>query len=341
MAAGARLFGGGALVFGAALALLAILYFTTRTSRVLLFWAAFILTRPLGATVGDFLDKPVAKGGLELSRPLATLALAVAIVMLILVLPQRPGQHPGRAEGDCVKPDRGSLAALLSAAAAAPALAGPPYQTDDPEPTELGHWEIYNPHFDGRAAGMTARRTRPQLWCRGGPQLTATLPVAFAQNPAAAGAVAAATSSSAQNTDSSDDESNGWQAAVFPRVILPTAARDLGGPHSRPAAAVGAEGSGQKSVFGGGGYEINPGRDNRDFWQAGVAVTHDFSKSTALGAELAWQSSDTRDGKSSTGVNVGLIQKLGGPYSLLLAAGPIFSGGEASYHGYAALSLNF
>jgi uncharacterized membrane-anchored protein len=88
-------YGGGAILFGTALAILAILYFSTSMSRVLLFWAAFILTRPLGATVGDFLDKPVAKGGLELSRPLATLALAVAIILLIVILPQRPGEHPG------------------------------------------------------------------------------------------------------------------------------------------------------------------------------------------------------------------------------------------------------
>src|SRR5205085_3385923 len=87
-------YGGGALVFGVALALLAILYFTTRANRVSLFWAAFILTRPLGATVGDFLDKPVARGGLEFSRPLASAALAVVIVALILIIPQRAGQHP-------------------------------------------------------------------------------------------------------------------------------------------------------------------------------------------------------------------------------------------------------
>ena len=64
-------------------------------SRVALFWAAFILTRPLGATVGDFLDKPVAKGGLEWSRPLASAVLAIVIVALILLLPQKPGRHPG------------------------------------------------------------------------------------------------------------------------------------------------------------------------------------------------------------------------------------------------------
>jgi uncharacterized membrane-anchored protein len=87
-------YSGGALVFGAALAVLAALYFWTRASHVFLFWAAFILTRPLGATVGDFLDKPVAKGGLEFSRPLASLVLAVAIVALVALIPQRAGRHP-------------------------------------------------------------------------------------------------------------------------------------------------------------------------------------------------------------------------------------------------------
>ena len=88
-------YSGGAVVFGAALAVLAILYFATRISRVALFWAAFILTRPLGATVGDWLDKPLDKGGLAFSRPLASAVLAVVIVALILVLPQRPGRQPG------------------------------------------------------------------------------------------------------------------------------------------------------------------------------------------------------------------------------------------------------
>jgi uncharacterized membrane-anchored protein len=91
-------YSGGALVFGAGLALVAALYFRTKVSHVGLFWAAFILTRPLGATVGDYLDKPLAKGGLEMSRPVASAFLAVAIILLIVVLPQRPGGHPGQAE---------------------------------------------------------------------------------------------------------------------------------------------------------------------------------------------------------------------------------------------------
>jgi len=87
-------YGGGAVLFGAALALVAAAYFWTDISRVLLFWAAFILTRPLGATVGDFLDKPLDHGGLALSRPIASAVLSVLIVALIVILPQRAGNHP-------------------------------------------------------------------------------------------------------------------------------------------------------------------------------------------------------------------------------------------------------
>jgi uncharacterized membrane-anchored protein len=88
---------GGALVFGAALAIVAAAYYWTSVSRVTLFWTAFILTRPLGATVGDFLDKPIKDGGLALSRPLASAAIAVFILLCLLILPQRAGSHPGQA----------------------------------------------------------------------------------------------------------------------------------------------------------------------------------------------------------------------------------------------------
>jgi uncharacterized membrane-anchored protein len=91
-------YAGGALLFAAGLAVLAAAYFCTNVSRVFLFWAAFILTRPLGATVGDFLDKSVSDGGLALSRPIASAVIAVFIVACILLLPQRAGEHPGRSE---------------------------------------------------------------------------------------------------------------------------------------------------------------------------------------------------------------------------------------------------
>lgn len=93
-------YGGGALVFGAGLAVLAAAYFWTNVSRVLLFWAAFILTRPLGATVGDFLDKPLDHGGLALSRPIASAVIAVVMIVCIPLLPQRAGEHPVRETAD-------------------------------------------------------------------------------------------------------------------------------------------------------------------------------------------------------------------------------------------------
>ncbi|HXM84504.1 MAG TPA: hypothetical protein VN899_01795 [Stellaceae bacterium] len=89
---------GGALVFAAGLAAVAAAYFWTNASRVLLFWAAFILTRPLGATVGDFLDKPVSDGGLAWSRPLASAVIAAFILACLLLLPQRAGRHPAQSE---------------------------------------------------------------------------------------------------------------------------------------------------------------------------------------------------------------------------------------------------
>jgi uncharacterized membrane-anchored protein len=91
-------YAGGALVFASGLALLTAAYYWTDVSRVFLFWAAFILTRPLGATVGDFLDKPLEHGGLALSRPVASLVIAIVMVGCILIFPQRAGGHPKLSE---------------------------------------------------------------------------------------------------------------------------------------------------------------------------------------------------------------------------------------------------
>lgn len=84
---------GGMCVFGSLLLVVAACYFWTRISKTALFWAAFILTRPLGAVVGDFLDKPLAHGGLNLSRYSASVALLTLIVLCVSIFPQRPAQH--------------------------------------------------------------------------------------------------------------------------------------------------------------------------------------------------------------------------------------------------------
>ena len=82
---------GAASIFGAALVVILLLHYRTNVSKVFLFWAAFILTRPLGATVGNFLDKPLDHGGLNFSRPIASLILAIAILAIMFILPQRAG----------------------------------------------------------------------------------------------------------------------------------------------------------------------------------------------------------------------------------------------------------
>lgn len=91
---------GSAVIFGSLLALIGLAYQRTAINRVALFWSAFILTRPLGAVVGDFLDKPLSKGGLELSRAGASLALGLVIVCLILAIPQRAAPSANKLESN-------------------------------------------------------------------------------------------------------------------------------------------------------------------------------------------------------------------------------------------------
>ncbi len=86
-------YSGGALIFSAMLAVIAILYYRTRISHTLLFWAAFILTRPLGAVVGDFLDKPIIHGGLALSRYSASLTLIALITAFIFMFSHKPAKQ--------------------------------------------------------------------------------------------------------------------------------------------------------------------------------------------------------------------------------------------------------
>jgi uncharacterized membrane-anchored protein len=90
---------GGALVFAAGLSIVVAAYFLTNVSRTLLFWSAFILTRPLGATVGDFLDKPITDGGLAFSRFYASAILAAFMIVCIFLFSQKAGKHPGEGQG--------------------------------------------------------------------------------------------------------------------------------------------------------------------------------------------------------------------------------------------------
>lgn len=236
------------------------------------------------------------------------------------------------------------LLGALSLAMAAPALAGPPYQTDDPAPTDLKHWEIYNfVDVDGAGSDFAGEGgldlnygAAPEL------QLTATLPLAFTHQEPGGWNGGAGDVELGAKYRFAKDENGGLQAAIFPRLILPTSAADLGGRRTRLLLPLWVQKDfGRTSLFGGGGFEINPGSGNRNFWQAGIAATHDFTDRLQLGAELYWQSADIRGGDNLAGADIGMIRKLGGPFELLAAGGPTFTGGRSGYHAYAALGLNF
>jgi hypothetical protein len=235
-------------------------------------------------------------------------------------------------------------AALALAGATAPAVAGPPYLTDDPVPTETGHWEIYAfTAGEGRGSAVDADAGVDLNY---GPvegvQLTATLPLSFSHAPndgwhSGTGDVELGVKYRFLN-----DERAGFAVAIFPRVILPTAARSPG-EKTRFLLPLWMEKdfAGGTSIFGGGGYLINPGTGNRDFWQAAVAATHDLSKAVSIGAEITRQGSDRTGGTAQTRAGVGSTVQLSGRYALLLSGGPTWADHRTGYHFYAALGLNF
>jgi hypothetical protein len=237
------------------------------------------------------------------------------------------------------------VAALALAGAAAPAFAGPPYQTDDPEPTELGHWEIYIfNNADGHRSDVDAEAGLDLNYgAVKDVQLTATVPVAYSHSSGPSdwrfgrGDLELGVKYRFVN-----DEKKAFQAAIFPRVILPTSSNNLGGDRARLLLPLWLQKDwGKTSLFGGGGYEFNPGAGNRNFFVGGVTLTHAFTDSTSVGAELSYQARDIVAGSPTKGMNLGVIQKLGGPFSLLAAGGPTFSGGQTGYHSYLALALNY
>ena len=236
------------------------------------------------------------------------------------------------------------LAAVLLAGVAAPALAGPPYLTDDPAPTDTGHWEIYafgageghGQNFDADA-GFDLNYGAVK-----GVQLTATLPLSFSHEVQDGWRSGTGDLELAVKYRFANDEESGFSAAIFPRAILPTSGIEQGG-RTRFLLPLWVEKdfAGRTSLFGGGGYELNPGRGKRNFWQGGVALTHDLSEKLSIGTEIAWQQPDEAGGTSQTSLGAGSIVRLSDHYALLFSGGPTWAGHRTSYHFYGALGLFF
>jgi hypothetical protein len=242
---------------------------------------------------------------------------------------------------------RGRLAGLVCAGLATalfpaePAKAGPPYETDDPEPTETGHWEIYT--FTGFDADHGNVDGSAGVDLNYGPvkdvQLTATLPLDYSRARGGGWWSGAGDVEVGVKYRFVDLTSEGVSIAVFPRVFLPTSKAST---RTRLLLPVWAQKDiGKTSIFGGGGYELNPGAGNRDFWLAGAAVTHAVSGALTLGGEATHRSADVVGGTSSNSLGAGAIIKLRDPFSLLVSGGPSWTAGRSSFHFYAALGLNF
>ncbi|MEO7177959.1 MAG: transporter [Allosphingosinicella sp.] len=238
------------------------------------------------------------------------------------------------------------LAAPALAAFGSAAVAGPPYDTDDPEPTELGHWEIYAFAAGARAHGNIDGTVGLDL--NYGPiddvQLTATLPVSLTHEAGGRTQAGPGDVELGVKYRFFHSEKAGFSVAAFPRVFVPTAGRRFGSGRVGLLLPVWAQKDfGPWSVFGGGGYTINPGAGNRNYWQTGLTVTRAIGDRLSLGVELTHESADAIDGHSATRLGFGGIRSLGGPFSLLVSAGPTFEHRTkpVQFHAYAALRLSF
>lgn len=235
-------------------------------------------------------------------------------------------------------------AALAGLLLASPVWAGPPFDTDDPEPTELHHWEIYNFVAGDRTEGIASGQAGVDLNYGGLPdvQLTATLPLDFESG--AGTRISRGDVELAVKYRFLHREKQGFSVAIFPRMFLPTAGRGFGTGRVQALLPIWAQkDAGPWSVFGGGGYTINPGAGNRDFWTAGLAVTRSVSHRLSLGAEVNRQGADTVGTGGTTSLGVGGILSLKRPFSLLASAGPEWEDGRrsAGVHAYLALGLSF
>jgi hypothetical protein len=225
-------------------------------------------------------------------------------------------------------------------------LAGPPFLTDDPEPTETGHWEIYAPLFEAEGRGADfegAAGVELNYGAAPDLQLTMGLPVAYTHDARGWRWGAGDIELSAKYRFYHDEAAE-LSIAAFPGVSLPTGSNGMSARKVTALLPIWAQKDiGAWSIFGGGGYAINPGAGNRDYWTGGVAVTRTIGERLLLGAEVDRQGADTVGGSGSTRLGLGAIYQLKAPLRVLASGGPTFddAGGNAGFHAFLALGLDF
>jgi hypothetical protein len=240
---------------------------------------------------------------------------------------------------------RGLVAGILLGLLLPPrAIAGPPYLSDDPEPTKEGHFEIYAFTEGEHAASSTRGAAGIDFNYGAGPnlQLSATLPLGFAYPGARFGLANAALG--AKYRFLHDSPSGGWDAAFFPQLSLPASADRFGDPHAALFLPIWFEHDADRwSTFGGGGCTINRGGDSRDFCEASWALARQVSRRLNLGGELAIASADSKGGSIEQRIGFGLRYDVDETFHFLAYSGTSIGAhreaGNASW--YCALLSTF
>lgn len=217
------------------------------------------------------------------------------------------------------------LFAILVAIVSTPAWPGPPYMTDDPEPTETGHFEIYAFTSGTAVRGDLGGASGIDFNYGGAPdlQLTAVLPLEYDAPSGAPNAMGIGNIELAAKYRFLNQDDFGWDVAVFPRLFLPSASPLVGARHVSFLLPlwVGKD-FGAWSTFGGGGCALNNGGGERSYCLAGWALTREVLPELHLGAEIYHQTAATRSGRASTGIGFGATYDLSENYHLMVSAGP-------------------
>ena len=234
----------------------------------------------------------------------------------------------------------------LAVLGAAPVAAGPPFVTDDPEPTAPRHWEIYNFVAGSHVAGETAGQAGLDINYGGAKdlQLTMVVPLDYSHATRTEAGLGGIELAAKYRFVHQHDGSPLPDIAFFPRLVTPAASRRFGPGRLDVFLPLWAQKDfGKWSMFGGGGYTINPGAGQRDFWLAGVGVARTLGERFSLGVEIYRQTRDADDARAFTGVNLGASYRLSRHWSLIGSAGPGIEHArdEGLFTFYAALKADY
>lgn len=217
-----------------------------------------------------------------------------------------------------------AVAVAVVVISAFPALAGPPYITDDPEPTDTGHWENYlyteSAHLSGQRVTQEAG-IEVNYGAFEDTQLTVSVPLNPNPGPGGFGVVWAPLGAGVKYRFIKEDE-DGWrpQVAFFPSIAIPVGPANAGAPVTEFFPIWMQKSFGAWTAFGGGGYTDNPGPGNRNFANYGLALQRQVADNLALGVEMFGQTRDSIDDRASTAVGAAAIFDFSDTWHMLASA---------------------